>query len=400
MRSCTASRPRIAATSHSRAVERRGEVVAAGPDLRDRVGEHVLDQPAARPVDEGQPEPERPAEPGQIGLVGEDRVREHRHAVVDRLVRRVQPVVSEEGVGLPEHAPLVDVTVDRHVRPRQPLGRVLGRRATEADDGAEVVAGGDEGGDPLQRLEDVFRPPPPAHRPQRDVELQPVAAAREALPGGVRERRRVDVGERAVEGDGLEGLAALLGQPLGRLAVDVEMRAQAPQVRERPGVGEAEAVPQDLDRLLAPLGDDDREGGAHVRLVDVGIEVVAVLRVHERDVELRGDGPGDDREGVAEDQPGPERLDVCDDLVGEVAGPADLLAAHQRRLGVGVLERVTGEEVDEGPAGPLDEVAEGARAEDVDGQPAAGESRDQREHPAQVALGLGRREDDHGSAAR
>ena len=153
----------------SRDREPRFDLLALPVQARATIDRTFVDR-AAWLVHERHGEPQVLAPSGQVGLVAEERVREHRDARVDRLVGRVDAVVRDEHVRLVEHGKLVDVIEHPHAGSVEAGTRVVvDRVVAEADHDlgvrcAEGLHQRPERGD--GRLGEV----PPDHRPERDVD--------------------------------------------------------------------------------------------------------------------------------------------------------------------------------------------------------------------------------------
>lgn len=231
----TASRRSRTSTSHSRAIQGSRQPGGFG----DRPGERApevrgRDRRPGR-VDHGDGQAEGLAAGGQMRLVAEERVREHRHAVVDRLVGRVQPVVGHEEGGALQDAPLVDVVGD--VDPGVPQARPEVRRqrvATQADERAGVLGGGDRLGEGGERAERLGDPVAPDHGPARRVHPERRRGRGVEAPGfPIAGARHLGRRQRPEEGDGLERLPRGRRQEGLGLAVEIEVPADAGEI----GVG-------------------------------------------------------------------------------------------------------------------------------------------------------------------
>ena len=242
---------------------------------------------------------------GKSRLIPDKRIRDHRDLVRDGLVRRVEAVVRQEQVGARQDTPLIDVARDRDVGSLQLLAlAICDLRPAKADDYPNPALTCGPRRDRLQRRQRLGRARHPDGRPERHVDLE--------LPLGVRAkpssrspflfgRRRVATqvgGQRAVEGDGLEDVPVVVGQEPRRLAVQVEVRAQARDVGERRDVGQAERLLQPVDSATALIRDVHSWVLAKDLQKPARHDVVAGADVDIRDAQHARDHAADHRKGV------------------------------------------------------------------------------------------------------
>ena len=166
--------------------------------------------------------------------------------------------------------------------------------------------------------------------------------------------------QRAPERERLEGRPLGRGQERGRLAAEVEMRAERVVVGEGRDVVPAVAAAQQLERLHARLRDGDARIVRHRGDDAPRIHVVTGEDADVGHAERRADHAADHREAVVEHEVGSERRHLRDELRAEPPRPRDVADGQRPGAGVGALERVGREHVDERRAARLRPLARSA----------------------------------------